>query len=208
MSNQPSFATALFRNWLKTKRCRNGTPVALEKPVVTRRLLTLALVAVALPGATLEKLSFEEMTAKSTSIVRAKIGPGTGRQYGALVYTQHTISVLESWKGPSATTMDVVVPGGKVGRMQQTVAGSPVLTAGSELVLFLWKSPRGLTHVIGLSQGVFQLERDAAGVVILSRGPTSSTMVTASGRPVTDEGVRMPLSEFNARVATALGRTR
>jgi hypothetical protein len=166
------------------------------------------LLAAALPGATLEKLSFEDMTAKATSIVRAKIGPGSGRQHGALVYTHHTISVLESWKGPAATSIDVVVPGGQVGRLQQTVAGSPVLTAGSELVLFLWKSPRGLTHVIGLTQGVFQLERDATGAVILSRGPTSSTMVTASGRPVTDEGVRMPLSEFNARLATALGRTR
>ena len=182
---------------------------------MTRKRFTpksIALLAATLPGvtpaATLEKLSFEDMAAKSTSIVRAKIGPGVGRQHGALVYTHHTISVLESWKGPSAISIDVVVPGGKVGRLQQTVAGAPALASGSELVLFLWTSKRGLTHVIGLSQGVFQLERDAAGTLLLSRGPLSSSMVYATGRPVNDDGLRMPMAEFNARLSTALGRVR
>ena len=126
-------------------------------------LLAFVLLAVALPGATLQKLSFEEMVSKATAIVRAKIGPATGRQHGALVYSHHKISILETWKGNLGTSADVVVPGGQVGRLQQTVAGAPILPAGDELVLFLWTSPSGLTHVIGLSQGVFQLERDAAG---------------------------------------------
>lgn len=175
---------------------------------VNRLVFTLVLLSVGLPGATLQKLSFDEMVGHSTSIVRAKIGPGSGRQHGALVYTHHTVTVLESWKGTPGVTIDVVVPGGQVGRLQQSVAGAPVLTPGSELVLFLWKSRSGLTHVIGLSQGVFQLERDAAGSVILNRAPLAASLVSSSGRLTHDDGMTMPMSEFRTRVSSALGRSR
>jgi hypothetical protein len=175
---------------------------------VTRALLIFALLAFALPSATLQKLSFEEMVAKATAIVRAKIGPATGRQHGALVYSHHKLSILETWKGNLGTSADVVVPGGQVGRLQQTVAGAPILPYGDELVLFLWTSPSGLTHVIGLSQGVFQLERDTAGVVTLNRGPLAASLVTATGRPTSDDGMRMGLSEFQVRVSSAMGKTR
>lgn len=175
---------------------------------MTRALLIFALLAFALPSATLQKLSFEEMVTKATAIVRAKIGPATGRQHGALVYSHHKISILETWKGNLGTSADVVVPGGQVGRLQQTVAGAPILPYGDELVLFLWTSPSGLTHVIGLSQGVFQLERDTAGVVTLNRGPLAAGLVTATGRPTSDDGMRMGLSEFQVRVSSAMGKTR
>ena len=194
-------------NRLKTKRYPNGTRSASFK-AVTRFLITFALVAVALPGATLQKLSFEEMVAKSTAIVRAKIGPPTGRQSGALVYTHHRISILETWKGNLGTAADIVVPGGHVGRLQQTVAGAPVLPVGEEMILFLWTSPKGLTHVIGLSQGVFQLECDAAGAITLNRGPLAASLVTAAGRPTSDDGMRMRLSEFTSRVSSQLGKSR
>ena len=175
---------------------------------MSRLLLTFALLAFALPGATLQKLSFEEMVSKSTAIVRAKIGPPTGRQHGALVYSHHRISILETWKGNLGTSADIVVPGGQVGRLQQTVAGAPRLPVGEELVLFLWTSPSGLTHVIGLSQGVFQLERDPAGDVILNRGPLAASLVTSAGRPTSDDGMRMGLTEFKSRVSSALGKSR
>ena len=169
---------------------------------MTRALLIFALLAFALPSATLQKLSFEEMVTKATAIVRAKIGPATGRQHGALVYSHHKISILETWKGNLGTSADVVVPGGQVGRLQQTVAGAPILPYGDELVLFLWTSPSGL------SQGVFQLERDTAGVVTLNRGPLAASLVTATGRPTSDDGMRMGLSEFQVRVSSAMGKTR
>jgi hypothetical protein len=175
---------------------------------VTRLVFTLALLSAALPGATLQKLSFDEMVTQSTAIVRAKIGPGAGRQHGALVYTHYQITVLESWKGAPGGTMDVVTPGGTVGRLQQSVAGAPALTPGAELVLFLWTSRSGLTHVIGLSQGVFKLERDAAGTLILNRAPLAANLVAPNGRPLHDDGMTMPMSEFRTRVSSALGRSR
>ena len=176
--------------------------------VVTRFVFMIALLTIALPGATLQKLSFDEMVSHSTTIVRAKIGAGSGRQHGALVYTHHTVTVLESWKGSPAASIDVVVPGGQVGRLQQSVAGAPVLAPGSELVLFLWTSRSGLTHVIGLSQGVFQLERNAAGAIILNRAPLTASLVAPNGRLLHDDGMTMPMSEFRTRVSSALGRSR
>lgn len=178
------------------------------KSAVSRLLFSIVLLAVALPGATLQKLSFDEMVGHSTAIVRAKIGPGSGRQHGALVYTHHTVTVLESWKGAPAASINVVVPGGQVGRLHQSVAGAPVLTPGSELVLFLWTSRSGLTHVIGLSQGVFQLERNPAGAIILNRAPLAASLVAPSGRLLHDDGMTMPMTEFRTRVSSALGRSR
>ena len=175
---------------------------------VFRQIAQIALLAVALSGATLQQLSFDDMVNQSTVIVRATIGPGSGRQHGALVYTHHRLTVLESWKGATGTSIEVVVPGGQVGRLQQSVAGAPVLTAGSELVLFLWTARSGLTHVIGLSQGVFQLERNATGTLTLNRAPVTATLVAPNGRLVHDDGMAMPMSEFRTRVSSALARSR
>lgn len=207
VSNVSSRIGRLLRIQLKTKRGSNGTEHA-SIGVVNRIAFTLALLSVALPGATLQKLSFDEMVGHSTAIVRAKIGPGSGRQHGALVYTHHTVTVLESWKGAPDVSIDVVVPGGQVGRLQQSVAGAPLLTPGSELVLFLWKSRSGLTHVIGLSQGVFQLERNASGAVILNRAPLAASLVAPNGRLTHDDGMTMPMTEFRTRMSSALGRSR
>ena len=140
--------------------------------------------------------------------IPARAIPATGRQNGALVYTHHRIAILETWKGSLGTVADIVVPGGQVGRLQQTVAGAPVLPIGEELILFVWTSPKGLTHVIGLSQGVFQLERDEAGTGTLNRGPLAASLVTATGRPTSDDGMRMGLPEFKSRVSSALGKSR
>ena len=53
------------------------------------------LVSLALPaaGATLEKLSLDEMARKSTAIVRARIEGSRAVQRGALIYTLTRVSV-------------------------------------------------------------------------------------------------------------------
>ena len=43
------------------------------------------------------------------------------------------------------------------------VAGAPTLRAGREYVLFLWTSRSGLTQLMGMSQGLFSVERTTAG---------------------------------------------
>ena len=59
--------------------------------------------------------------------------------------------------------------GGVAGGIRQSVSGAPELKPGQEYVLFLWTSRSGLTQVIGLSQGLFQLSEEGSegGVVSL-----------------------------------------
>ena len=108
-------------------------------------------------------------------------------------------------KGSAGDRADVVVAGGTVGRTTQTFPGSPSLTTGQEYVFCLWKSKSGLTHVMGLSQGLFDVGKDAlSGEAMISRGATDSAMLDgATGRPVMDRPVRMRLRDFNARVTAA-----
>jgi hypothetical protein len=169
---------------------------------VTRTLLTiLVAMGTALTGTTLEKLTFDEMVAKSTSIVRGKIALSNVRQHGAIYYSHYTVQVSEKYKGPGAKVIDVVLPGGTIGRSQQTFSGVPVFAADTEVVLFLWTSKSGMTHIIGLTQGVFQVSKDAAGKMIFSREAIRDGMVDArTGRPASDGGMRLTASEFATRV--------
>ncbi len=158
-------------------------------------------------GATLERLTFDDMVAKSTTIVRGRIGTTSVRQHGSTLYTHYAVQVLEQWKGLPAANLDVVLPGGTLGRLQQVAPGAPSYQSGQELVLFLWTSPSGLTHVIGLSQGAFLLQKDSTGQANVERAAITEGLFTATGRPAHEPSLRMSLPEFDRRVRTALAKT-
>jgi hypothetical protein len=58
--------------------------------------------------------------------------------------------------------------------------------------------------VIGLSQGLFTVITNSAGVQIVSRSGSSEPMLDASGQPVTDSDFQMPLDQLRARVQSTL----
>lgn len=171
-----------------------------------RFLLTIfAALAFPLLGTTLEKLTFDEMTAKSTQIVRGRIALASVQQHGAIYYSHYKVQVSEQYKGPAAKTIDVVLPGGTIGRSQQTFSGVPTFPTDTDLVLFLWTSKTGLTHIIGLSQGVFQVSKDSGGQTVFSRGPISEGLIDSrTGRPASDSGMRFTAQEFSTRVRSAV----
>lgn len=172
-----------------------------------RYLLTiLAATATMLTGTTLEKLTFDEMVAKSTQIVRGKVALSHVQQHGPIFYSHYKIQVAEQFKGPAAKVIDVVLPGGTIGRSQQTFSGVPQIAPDTELVLFLWRSKSGLTHVIGLTQGMFQVGKDGSGLTIFSREPIREGLIDGrTGRAATDGGVRMSAGEFATRVRQGAG---
>jgi hypothetical protein len=161
--------------------------------------ISLALVA-SLGATTLEQLTLDDMAQKSTAIVRARVTGSYAAKRGNDIYTYFQLEVLETWKSGPATT-EVAIPGGVVDEIRQSVAGAPELKLGQEYVLFLWTSRSGLTQVIGLSQGVFNL---AAGAVA-NRAPATELMLDGSGLPVQDRAVSMQLPDLKARVLKALG---
>ncbi len=100
--------------------------------------------------------------------------------------------------------IDVAVPGGALNGMQQPVAGAPTLVPAQDYVFFLWTSRSGLTQVIGLSQGLFNITTNAQGQVMVSRGAATSPMVNSSGQSVTDSNLQMPLAQLVSQIQAVL----
>ena len=154
---------------------------------------------------TLQQLTLEEMAQKSTSIVRAKVTGSTGVRQGTDVFTVYQFKTLEILKRQNGTPpTEVAVPGGIAGGMRQVVAGAPVLRAGQEYILFLWTGRSGLAQVIGMSQGLFAVERTTAGDSIATRGMAGERMLDGAGHAARDEVLSMPWSELRVKVIQAL----
>jgi len=171
--------------------------------------LSLACALAPVRGTTLERLPLGEMTRKSTAIVRAKVVGSSGVLRGADVYTVYQIEVVERWKsGGISSPMQVAVPGGVAGGLRQMVAGAPRLHMGEEYVMFLWTGRSGLTQLMGLSQGLFNVHNNVhnngAGDVTAMRAAADELMLDSSGHAVKDEAVSMKLSDLKAQVQRAL----
>jgi hypothetical protein len=170
---------------------------------LSRLAVAVALGAITLRATTLEQLSLDDLIQKSTGIVRATVTASYTAARGADIYTYYKLDVAETWKGPAIQT-EVAVPGGALRGVRQMVAGAPALRNGQEYVLFLWTSRSGLTQVIGMSQGMFQVTKDTAGNVVLMRAAATESMVDRNGRQVTDRGISMRLSDMQSRVRRSL----
>jgi hypothetical protein len=175
---------------------------------MTRRLIILAAAVGclnSLPGSTLQRLSLNDMVTKSTMIVRGTVQPATSAvMRGSLIYTHYQLSVTTAFKGAPGASVDVAVPGGMLNGTRQMVAGAPTLAVGQDYVLFLWTSKSGLTQVIGLSQGLFNVSTNAQGQLIVSRGAAASPMLNSSGQFVTDTNLQMTLAQLASAIQAAL----
>jgi hypothetical protein len=156
-------------------------------------------------ASTLQQLTLEDMAQKSTAIVRVKVNGSNGTRYGTDVFTVYRFETLETVKRPNGPPpIEVGVPGGFAGGMRQVVAGAPVLRAGQEYILFLWTGRSGLAQVIGMSQGLFAVDRTTAGDSIATRGMAGERMLDGTGHAVRDEAVSMPWPELRAKIIRAL----
>jgi hypothetical protein len=162
-------------------------------------LLLCSLTASAL---TLRQLSMDEMTQSATAIVRARVTASSASLTGSTIYTHYKLQVSETWKGSAAA--EVMLPGGVSGGIRQSYPGVPELQPGSEYVLFLWTSQKtGITHVIGMSQGIFSVSAQADGSIQASRPKIGEGILDAVGHPVQDHAVQMDLKAMKARVSSA-----
>jgi hypothetical protein len=154
-------------------------------------------------AATLQQLTLDQMTQASTAIVRGRIVSATASLNGSTIYTHYKLQVTESWKGFTPT--EVAIPGGVAGGLRQTFPGMPTLTVGSEYVMFLWTSGvTGITHLTGLSQGLFNLSAQSDGSTLAIRPLIGEMMLDGSGRKVADQAIQMSLTNLKAQVRTRL----
>jgi hypothetical protein len=153
----------------------------------------------------LEQLTLDDMIAKSTAIVRGKVVDSWAAFTGSVIYTHYKVQVSENFKGPSQSSVEVVVPGGVVNNLSQSFAGSPTLNKGDEFVLFLWTSRAGLTQVMGLTQGLFAIAPGASADPLTTRAASHELMLDPkTARPVKDAELSMSLSYLRSRIADAL----
>jgi hypothetical protein len=159
------------------------------------------------PAATLEKLSWDDLIGKSTAIVRGRVASSSAAFRGSVIYTTYRIAVSQQLKGTAQDTVQVLVPGGTVAGVRQSVSGAPQLLAGNEYVLFLWTSRSGATFVMGLTQGVFDLVQQTSGDLMAQRRAANEAMLEPGTlRVLKDEPVAMRLDDLKALVASTLAQ--
>jgi hypothetical protein len=183
---------------------------ALFNVVKRHFMFTLVLTFCMLPlrSATLERLSLDDMIAKSTTIVRGKVTGSYAAAAGPVIYTHYAVQVSERLKGQPGASLDVTVPGGAANGLRQTFAGAPTLNQGDEFVFFLFTGKSGQTAILGLTQGLFALASDGSSDPVTTRSASHELMLDRqSGRPVKDQTMTMPLSELRSRIASGLKGT-
>ncbi|HMD71766.1 MAG TPA: hypothetical protein VKF41_10510 [Bryobacteraceae bacterium] len=157
-----------------------------------------------LPAATLVQLSLSDMIGQSTAIEHAKVATSWAAFSGPVIYTHYRLQVSERWKGPAIT--EIVVFGGIANGIRQAYAGTPQLNPGEDYVFFLWTNKAGMTHVVGMTQGLFAVARDGSADPALTRAASSEHMLDArTGRQVHDQTLALKLSDLRARVSSELG---
>ena len=157
-------------------------------------------------GATLQRLSLDDMIAQSTAIVRGTVTGSYAAMSGTIIFTYYTVQVSEQFKGTAQNTVTVAVPGGSANNLRQTFPGAPELKTGDDFVFFLWTGKSGTTQIIGLTQGLFRLSTGTSADPVATRTASAELMLDrVTAKPVKDQTLVMNLSDLRGRIAGALG---
>lgn len=148
-------------------------------------------------SATLIPLSVEQLTDRSTNVVRATVvSQHSEREKGpAGIYTRTTLHVLETLKGPTSTELVLRQAGGTIGTESVELPGDAKLREGEQVLAFLDCRWGDHCTLIGLSEGKFHLEPDAKGALVASRDFSDTAFV---GEPLS--GAPEPYAKLAARI--------
>ncbi len=119
----------------------------------------IALACLAMPAiasaTTIVELGPAALEAGADRIVEGRVIASASRWNAdhTLIETIATLSIERTRKGASATTIDVVVPGGTVGNARQIVFGTPSVGVGEHARWFLAGRGDGSYRVYGWAQG-------------------------------------------------------
>jgi hypothetical protein len=163
-------------------------------------MLLALLIAATLQG----PADVESLTASADAVVHGRVirqssAWGTG---GGQIFTSVVLRSIEIWKGSPGTEVTVLVPGGAVGDLSQTVQGAAAFHDGEEVVVFLHRRAAASFGVQGMALGKFAVAaaanqpkravRDRRGLTCLRCGPAEE-----------DE---LALDDLRARVMRGAGR--
>jgi hypothetical protein len=126
-------------------------------------LLASLLVGAARPAnaATFLETSVEDAARTSHAVVRGVVEGTRSRWAGSRILTEVTVRVTSAWKGQPGERLVLLVPGGRVGDLAQTVDAAPTFEQGEEVVVFAAR--RGQSwRVNGLALGKYRVRDGVA----------------------------------------------
>jgi hypothetical protein len=126
-------------------------------------LTLLCTMAVARPAnATVSlEVPIAEMARRASHVVHGVVVARTAAWEDGHIYTSSTLSVLQTIKGQGERRIVVKQLGGVVGHLGMKLAGQATFEIGDEVVVFV-KPGKTALEVIGMAQGRFQVQTDAA----------------------------------------------
>jgi hypothetical protein len=138
---------------------------------------------------TVEGKSLREMATQAPSIVHGTVVATSSRwtENHSLIVTEIRIAVHDVIKGEDISEVVVTQPGGTVGSLRVDADGAVTFAEGNETILFLDQSPRGITYIVGLSQGRFDVEVNKQGrKIVRGLDPEHLNIVRSSSAPAGD----------------------
>jgi hypothetical protein len=177
-----------------------------SKLIISAAVLVLLSLTVAVQAASVVKLTLPDLVKQSQAIVIGKVSGVSSAwvEDRRQIFTTITLNVSENLKGSSGHIVTFTQIGGVVGDTRVSVAGAPIFTPGSEVLLFLSGDPSGYFPTVGMGQGKFDVttdERSGEKIVINS----VLGLHSPAGAPLSSsETTRMTINQIKTAVAQAL----
>ena len=157
-------------------------------------MLLALLIAATVQG----RFDVESLTASADAVVHGRVIRQTSAwaDRGGQIFTTVVLHPIETWKGAPAREMNILVPGGEVGELSQTVQGAAAFQDGEEVVVFLCRRAPGAYAVQGMALGKFTVTAATDRPSRAARDRRGLTCV----RCAADEQDDFALDELRARV--------
>ena len=169
--------------------------------------LMAMLCSISLEAMVVVPAEFNEMVSSSQTIVQGRIVDVRSYETAGrrTIESLVTVQVVDAIKGQPGTIAYFKLPGGQVGRYRRVMPGVPQFTQGDEVVLFLKGSAPAVPMPFGLTQGVYRVNRDFSGRVVVM-----PAIAGGSGRVVRGDPARpaLELDAFTSMVRTIAGTQR
>jgi hypothetical protein len=103
------------------------------------------------------QLSIEQLTARADLVVEGEVVSIESFEQDQKIFTEVQVRVLDPVKGEAARTVTLRLLGGTVGRQRMTVIGSPCISPGEQLVVFLVPNGPETFDLVNLAEGKFEV---------------------------------------------------
>ena len=164
--------------------------------------LVLALAVVPLHASVTIPATLDELTAEAELVVYARIAGVETRQAPGTRRVERVVAldVIRALKGTPPDGLQLVLPGGTLGRYRTIVPGIPELAGGDEGVLFLRASGLDGPRLVGFNQGFLRVRVDPATGARVIAAPVAADVDGAVVRGAPGRGSQ-PLDRVEARIA-------